>query len=72
MIITHGNYKDLEYEIIQDKNSTSYSIFDFGKITGERINIQSGTTNDDKYTEEYVKSEIDKIISEIINKTEIY
>ena len=69
MISTHGTYKNLDYDIVQQSTGTSYSIYDFGKVTNEKIEIQSGSTSDDRFTEEYVKSEIDRIIKQ--NEKEI-
>lgn len=69
MISTHGTYKDLDYDIVQQSTGTSYSIYDFGKVTNEKIEIQFGSTSDDRFTEEYVKSEIDRIIKQ--NEKEI-
>ena len=60
---TKGIYKNLYYEITQKGETTSYSIFDFGKVTGEKISLQFGSTNKNEYNKEYVKSEIDRIIS---------
>ena len=37
MISTHGTYKDLDYDIVQQSTGTSYSIYDFGKMTNEKI-----------------------------------
>ena len=74
MLSIHGNYKDLEYEIVSTNHGTDYIIYDFGKVTGERIKVKSAdisalssdniqdSIND---AEENVKEEIDKILSEL-------
>lgn len=63
-----GQYKNLSYEIGEQKNGgTYYSIWDVGKITGKKLEIAFGSSCGKPYTLEYIKSVIDTTL-EVTNE----